>query len=394
MTLAIRTRTMNTLGDIRFTTFIASILAGIVVLHHLFAQEPAEYVGPAKETSSDPTSALTKCIPINRPPQLYPASILAGAVVLHHLFARKPYVGPASYTTSLAKCMPIPVLDRLVCILVQNNIDPSKTDYGQSVVRDLTAFLVPLVFLLTVEASRVGNSGFLLACMPFTAVVTCLFGGGTYLLIFFVPLINYSRKRILKASSASSIPLARVYAILVANAIYMVSIIYMFTAGMQESEAYSWALILMGLLWLIYSPLTWLFEVLMEFTQGKIYDVRAHVAEDIKARQLVRDSFLFMAAVNVVLQVWAFCRGGSTPLRHFYRPFPFQDEKYAPAFSLMWDLFGAIGASWLWVLSEMELAYQVFFIPVSVLFPGGALMLFAGRWEHMLMFYSALSHSQ
>ncbi|KAF9355828.1 hypothetical protein BGX34_010234 [Mortierella sp. NVP85] len=340
---------MNTLGDIRFTTSIASILAGAVVLHHLFAQKPYEYVGPANETPSNPTSAQVKC-------------------------------------------MPIPFLDRSVCILVQNNIDPSKTDYGQSVVRDLTTFLVPLVFLLTVEASRVGNSGSLLACMPFTAFVTCLFGGGTYLLLFFVPLMNYARNRIMKTSSASRIPLARVYAILVANAIYMVSIIYMFTAGMQESEAYSWALVLMVLLWFIYSPLTWLFKVWMKFAQGENRDVRAaHVAEEIKARQLVCGSFFFMAAVNVVLPVWAFCRGGSTPLRHiynsFYRPFPFQQKEYAPAFSLMWDLFGAIGASWLWVLSESEVVMDaVLSILISLLFsPGAALMIVSAGRELILI---------
>ncbi|KAF9355829.1 hypothetical protein BGX34_010235 [Mortierella sp. NVP85] len=313
---------MNTLRDIRFTISVVSILAGAVALYHLFVQKAAEYVGPANETSSDPTSAP-------------------------------------------AKCMPVPVLDRLVCILAQNNIDPSKMDYGQSDVRDLTAFLVPLVFLLTVEASRVGNSGSLLVCMPFIAVVACLFGGGTYLLIFFAPLMNYSRNRIMRTLGASNIPSARLYAILVAN---LALIKFMPTAGTkQEGGAYYWALVLMGLLWFIYSPLTRLFEVLAE----EETHVAEEIEEEIKTHQLVRDSFLFMGAVNVL--------GGSTPLWHIYNSY------YGPL-SLRWDLFCAIGASWLWVLSEAEgLAYQVFFILISVLFPGGGLMLFASDRELVLI---------
>ncbi|KAF9355831.1 hypothetical protein BGX34_010237 [Mortierella sp. NVP85] len=345
---------------IRFVISIVSILVSLVVLHHLFAQKSAEYAGPANETSFDPTPAPVKCIPI-------------------------------------------PVLDRLVCTLVQHIVDSSKTDYGQSVIRDLTAFMGPLVFLLTVEASRLGHSGSLLACIPFTAVVTSLFGVGIYLLIFFVPLTNYFCDGILRTSSASRIPLARVRAILAANAFHMVFIVILTERTMQEDEAHSQALeriivnaILMVSLWLTYTLLTWLFAGWMGSPQGSSSEVRAaQVADEIKARELVRDSFLFVAAVNVGLQVWAFYRGGSTPLRHiynyFYRPFPFQDEKYAPAFRLMWDLFGVIGASWLRVLSEMDLLYLVFFILISVLFPGSALMLSAARWENMLIYWHVRS---
>ncbi|KAK3814068.1 MAG: hypothetical protein J3Q66DRAFT_411651 [Benniella sp.] len=330
-------------------------------------------------------------------------SVLAGVVLIllrYSLQDTPEYVGPineTSFDSTLApeKCISIPGLDRLVCALVQHIVDSSKTDYGQSVVRDLTAFMGPLMFLLTVEASRVGNSGSLLACMPFTAIVTCFFGGGTYLLFFFVPLMNYARKRIQKTGNSShpppsDIPLARVYAILVANALHMASILYMLTLGpTQEGEAHSQALqrvienaVLMVSLWFIYSPLTWLFGRWMD-SQGK----------EIKARQLVRNSFLFMAAVSVVLQMWAFYRDGSTPLRHIYnfsfRPPPFQHKEYAPAFSLMWDLVGAIGASWLWVRSEVNhLAFQGFFMLISVLFPGAALMLYAACRELMLVNYA------
>jgi hypothetical protein len=333
---------MNTVDRIRATASIISFLAVVLALLRYFLQDLPEYMGPANETSFDPTLAPVKCIPI-------------------------------------------PVLDRLICTLVQNIVDSSKTDYGQSVLRDLKAFIGPLVFLLMVEASRLGNSwSLLLACMPFTAFVAFFYGGGTYLLMF-VPLMNYARKRIQKTSSASHIPLARIYAILVANAIHMGSIIYMLTLGpTQEGEAHSQALQrIMFSLWFIYTPLTWLFEVLMEFVQVK----------EIKARELVFVSALFMAAVNVVLQVWAVCRGGSTPQHlhnFFYRPFPLRDKEYAPAFSLMWLLFATIGASWSYVLSD---AYHLIYIDLLTLFsatlsPGGALMLFAVYQEIMRMNYA------
>ncbi|KAK3814070.1 MAG: hypothetical protein J3Q66DRAFT_345553, partial [Benniella sp.] len=301
----------------------------------------------------------------------------------------------------------IPVLDRLVCTLVQHIVDSFRTDYGRFVFRYLTAFMGPVVLLLTVEASRVGNSGSLLACMPFTAIVTCFFGGGTYLLFFFVPLMNYARKRIQKTGNSShpppsDIPLARVYAILVANALHMASILYMLTLGpTHEGEAHSRALqriivnaILMVSLWFIYTPLTWFFEGRMESPQGTFYDVRAaHVAEEIKAHHLLRRGYKFMGVVNCGLCMWTLWEywGGSTPFWHLIYPFSgsfrYEHKEYASAYFLTWDLVGAIGASWLWVLSDVEhLTDLVLLIPLSFLFtPGAALMSYASFRERQLV---------
>ena len=265
----------------------------------------------------------------------------------------------------------------------------------------------PVVFLLTVEASRVGNTGSLLACLPFTAFVACFYGAGTYLLIFFVPLMNYARKRIQRTSSSSHpppshIPLARVYAILIANALHMASIIYMLTLGpTQEGEAHSQALqriivhaVLMISLWFIYTPLTWFFGRWKESPQGTFYDVRAaHVTEEIKAYHLLRRGYKFMAVVNFGLYGWTLWEywGGSTPFSHivysFSGSFRYEHKEYASAYFLTWDLVGAIGATWLWVLSDLDhLTDLALLIPLSFLFtPGGALMSYALFREQQLV---------
>jgi len=210
--------------------------------------------------------------------------------------------------------------------------------------------------------------------------------------------MNYARKRILKTSSANRIPLARVYAILVTNALHMASIIYMLTLGpTQEGEAHSRALqriivnaVMMISQWFIYTPLTWFFGGRMESPQGTIRKVRAsHAAEDIKTRELVFLSFVVMAAVNVALHWWTLWKywGCSTPFQHiidaFSHPFRVENIDDAPAYFLMWDLFGAIGASWLWILSDMgSIVDPVLFFLISLPFsPGAALMMYAAGRE-------------
>ncbi|KAK3814069.1 MAG: hypothetical protein J3Q66DRAFT_411656 [Benniella sp.] len=312
----------------------------------------------------------------------------------HFAVQKAQYIGPASGTffdprLASERCIPIPFLDRLVCHPLQKIVDSSKTDYGRFVVRYLTAFVGPVVFFVTVEGSRLGNSGSLFACMPFTAIVTCLYGGGTYLLIFFVPLLNYARRRIQKTSSASRIPLARVHAILVANALHMVSVIFMLTPGTTQEGEDNLLLILLSIavnavlmfsLWFIYTPLTWFFEELMESAQEKVRDVRAaHVAEELQARKLVSVSFLFMAAVSAILywltlyEHW----GEPTPFWHFFNSFdgPF------------WDILSALGASCLLILSEkITTKNLIMSILIPVLFsPGAALMVYGMFREQYLM---------
>ncbi|KAK3814071.1 MAG: hypothetical protein J3Q66DRAFT_345554 [Benniella sp.] len=347
-------------------------------------------------------------------------SILAGGAVLYHILHSTPeYIEPTTekcLVPTLAPedtFLPIPVLDRLVCILVPYFVDSSKTDYGRLITRSLTAFVGPAVYLEMVEGSRLGNSWSLLACMPFTAIFTWSTGVGIYLPVFFVPLMAYARKRILKTSSASRIPLARVYAIYVANALHMASIIFMLGPGPSEvGEANSWIpqsialnVVLMISLWFIYSPLSWFFGVLMESAQGKVHDVHAaHVAEETKARQLVRDGFLLMAGLNaglhcaISLAFW----GGSTPFQHivdaFSHSYRVEHIDYAPAYFLMWDLFGAMGGSWLWIVTDTEsIVDPVWFVLNSVLFsPGAALMWYAARREQRLMDHAhtlAINHS-
>ncbi|KAF9996674.1 hypothetical protein BGZ65_007749, partial [Modicella reniformis] len=151
-------------------------------------------------------------------------SVLAGTTVLLTILQSTPsYIQPRT-----EKCLvptlaaedyfvPVPVLDRLICILVPYFVDCSRTDYGRLVLQLLMTFVAPITLLEMVEGSRLGNHGTMLACLPFASLFSYATGIGIYLPIFFVPLMMKARSRIMATAAASHVPLPRVYAILLAH---------------------------------------------------------------------------------------------------------------------------------------------------------------------------------
>ncbi|KAI8362496.1 hypothetical protein B0O80DRAFT_493478 [Mortierella sp. GBAus27b] len=248
--------------------------------------------------------------------------------------------------------LPIPGLNRLVCILVPYFVDCSKTDYGQLVLQSLMAFFCSIMLLIMVEAGRLGNRWSLLSFMPFTALFAYSTGIGIYLPIFFVPLMIKGRSRVMSTPAASHVPLARMYAILVTHGLDMINLNFMFSSEpTRVGEGNSWIpqsvavnVVLTISMWFIYTPLTWVFGMVV----GSESKEGARMGrQETKARQLVRDTFVVMAGLNTGLHYASLINfwHGSTPFQVIIDSFSHQvrvDQIYnAPAFFLFLDFLGA-----------------------------------------------------
>ncbi|KAF9944771.1 hypothetical protein BGZ72_001981 [Mortierella alpina] len=294
--------------------------------------------------------------------------------------------------------LPLPGLDQLICVLVSFFVDCSRTDYGRLTVQLLMSFAGPITLLQLVEASRVGNRWSMLACMPLSALLTWSTGIGIYLPIFFVPLMIKAHSRVESSVSGSAVPLARVYAILVACALSLVTLSSFSAPGPDSvGEEKSWlpqittvSVVLQLSLWPIYTVLTWIFEVTAVPAPKT---ERARADQELRARRLIRDSFLVLIGMTTythamtLREFWQ----GTTPVDHlahaFDHAFRLEHHYYAPANFLFWDFIGAVCGSFFWILSDAEtLGEPAMFLAISpILSPGSALMLYAARREQRMM---------
>ncbi|KAF8944713.1 hypothetical protein BGZ47_003779 [Haplosporangium gracile] len=336
-------------------------------------------------------------------------SVATGISILFYLLQTTPeYIEPCTQ-----KCLvptlaaednhiPVPVIDRIVCILRPYFEDSTRTDYGRLVLMQLVPFLAPIMFLSIVEASRKGNHWSLMSCSPFSALFSYLTGIGIYLPVIFVPLTIKGRSRVESTAVGSSISLARVYALIVTQIVLWFGVAVLFAPGPTVvGEENSWIprstavnIVIMLSLWFIYTPLTWLLEVTgLASLKGKTDAQKTE--QDRNARRLLRDTFLVTAGINAGLYyvgLFDFWHG-TTPVEHILKAFDhgFRVEHlmYAPAYFLLWDHFGAIAGGLFWVLTDARsiadpLLYLVLAILVS---PGSALMIHAAKREQRLLKY-------
>ncbi|GJJ73330.1 hypothetical protein EMPS_05688 [Entomortierella parvispora] len=303
------------------------------------------------------------------------SALTALAIFQHILLSTPPYVDPISerclFPPSLAdedKFMPVslPVFDRLVCVLVPYFVDCSRTVFGRLSVQLLMAFVAPISWLQVVEASRAGNRWSMLACMPFSALFAYSTGIGIYLPLLFVPLMINSKPTMDSTASASAVPLARVYALLVVQALNIASIAAVVSPGPDSvGPERTWIPLATAInvpmefaLWFIYTPLTFIVgSILAPTPASEIEKAR----QDKRARQLVINSsrvFAFLSAIVHIATLAAYLTGTATPLSDFVNSFQlsFRLEHllYAPAYFLLWDFFGAVLGSLFWVLSDAE----------------------------------------
>ncbi|KAG0079449.1 hypothetical protein BGZ90_002596 [Linnemannia elongata] len=315
-------------------------------------------------------------------------SVATGISILFYLLQTTPeYIEPRAQ-----KCLvptlaaedthiPVPVIDRIVCILRPYFEDSTRTDYGRLVLMQLCSFLAPIMFLSIVEASRKGNHWSLMSCSPFSALFSYLTGIGIYLPVIFVPLSIKSRSRV--ESTAAGV------AVLFAPGPTVVG------------EENSWIplstavnIVIMFSLWFVYTPLTWFFELTGLATLKGKSDAQK-TEQDRNGRRLLRDTFLVTAGINAGLyyvSLFGFWHG-TTPIEHILKAFDhgFRVEHlmYAPAYFLLWDHFGAIAGGLLWVLTDAQsIADPLLYLVLAVLVsPGSALMIHAAKREQRLLKY-------
>ncbi|KAG0369251.1 hypothetical protein BGZ54_010471 [Gamsiella multidivaricata] len=100
-----------------------------------------------------------------------------------------------------------------------------------------------------------------------------------------------------------------------------------------------------------------------------------------------------MAGLNAGLHLAALIAfwNGSTPIKHILLSFSHQFRVdhiyYASAYFLLWDFFGAVCGSFMWILSDTRsVRSAALFLALSVILsPGSALMLFCAHREERLM---------
>ncbi|KAF9930762.1 hypothetical protein FBU30_011298 [Linnemannia zychae] len=334
-------------------------------------------------------------------------SISTGISILFYLLQTTPeYIEPRTkkcLVPTLAAddvIVPIPVIDRIVCILNPYFEDSSRTDYGRLVMMQLYPVLASIMFLSLVEASRKGNHWSLMSCSPFSALISYLSGIGIYLPAVFVPLFIKSRSRVESTAAGSSISLARVYALIMTQIIVWFAVAVLFSPGPTVvGEKNSWIpqatainVVTMLSLWFVYTPLTWFLDVTGIATLKGKTDAQK-TEQDRIARRLLRDSFLVMAGINTALhfvglfQFWY----GTTPFNHiikaFEHEFRVENLMYAPAYFLLWDDFGAVAGGFFWVLSDARsIVDPLMYIVLSgIVSPGAAMMFHAAKREHRLL---------
>jgi len=336
------------------------------------------------------------------------SALTALGIFQHILQSTPPYVDPVSerclFTPSLAEGdkfmpVPLPVFDRLVCVLVPYFVDCSRTAFGRLAVQLLMAFVAPISWLQVVEASRAGNRWSMLACMPFAALFAYSTGIGIYLPLLFVPLMIKAKPTIDSSASASAVPLARVYALLAVQVLNIVSIAAVVSPGPDSvGPENTWIPLATAInvplefaLWFIYTPLTFVIKSILVPTPASEVD---KASQDRRARQLVLNSsrvFALLSAIVHMATLASFLAGTTTPvsdiLNSFRLSFRLQHLLYAPAYFLLWDFFGAILGSFFWVLSDAKgLKEPVHFLVTAVvLSPGTALMLHMVQREKRLL---------
>ncbi|KAG0298385.1 hypothetical protein BGZ96_000099 [Linnemannia gamsii] len=328
-------------------------------------------------------------------------SVATGISILFYLLTATPeYIEPRAQkclVPTLApedNYVPIPVIDRIVCILLPYFEDSTRTDYGRLMLMQLSPFIAPIMFLSLVEASRKGNHWSLMSCSPFSALFSYTTGIGIYLPVIFVPLTIRGRSRVETTAAGSSITLARVYALIITQVIVWFAVAVLFAPGPtvvgEENSWIPWStvvsIVIMHSLWFIYTPLTWLLGLTID----------SHKTEqDRDARRLLRDAFLVTAGVNAGLYyvgLFGFWHG-TTPVEHIFKAFEhgFRVEHlmYAPAYLLLWDHIGAMTGGLLWVLTDARsIADPLLYLVLSVLVsPGSALMIHAAKREQRLLKY-------
>jgi hypothetical protein len=296
----------------------------------------------------------------------------------------------------------VPFIDRIVCILRPYFEDSTRTDYGRLVLMQLGPFLAPIMFLSIVEASRKANHWSLMSCSPFSVLFSYLTGVGIYLPVVFVPLTIKGRSRIESTATGSSISLARVYALIVTQAVVWFAVAVLFAPGPTTvGEENSWIplstainIVLMFSLWFIYTPFTWFLEVTgLVSLKGKTDAQKTE--QDRTARRLLRDAFLVMAGINTGLyfvSLFGFWYGTTSIdqiVKTFDYSFRVEHLMYAPAYFLLWDHFGAIAGGFFWVLTDARsIADPLLYLVLSVLVsPGAALMIHAAKREQRLLKY-------
>ncbi|KAF9902173.1 hypothetical protein EC991_005219 [Linnemannia zychae] len=336
-------------------------------------------------------------------------SIVTGITILAYLLQATPeYIEPRALKclvptlTKEDSLITVPIVDRIVCILKPYFEDSTRTDYGRLVMMQLVPILAPIMFLSIVEASRKGNHWSLMSCSPFSALFSYTTGIGIYLPVIFVPLTIKGRSRVETTAAGSSISLARVYALIVVQAILWFAEAVLFAPGPTVvGEENSWApwgtavnIVLTLSLWFIYTPLTWFLEVTgLVSSKGKTEAQKTE--QDRDARRLLRDVFLVTAGINAGLYyvgLFGFWYG-TTPLDHIVKAFDhgFRVEHlmYAPAYLLLWDYIGAVTGGLFWVLTDARsIADPLLYLVLSVLIsPAAALMIHAAKREQRLLKY-------
>ncbi|KAF9146895.1 hypothetical protein BGX30_005105 [Mortierella sp. GBA39] len=336
-------------------------------------------------------------------------SVATGISILLYLLQATPeYIEP-----NAQKCLvptlaaedthiPFPVIDRIVCILRPYFEDSTRTDYGRLVLMQLGPILAPIMLLSIVEASRKGNHWSLMSLSPFSALFSYMTGIGIYLPVIFVPLSIKGRSRVESTAAGSSISLARVYALIVTLVALWFAVAVLFApVPTVVGEENSWIplgttvnIVIMFSLWLIYTPLTWFFEVTgLASLKGKTDAQKTE--QDRDARRLLRDTFLVTAGINAglyyvgLIGFWH----GTTPIEHilkaFNHGFRVEHLMYAPAYLLLWDYFGTIAGGLFWVLTDARsIADPLLYLVLAVLVsPASALMIHAAKREQRLLKY-------
>lgn len=337
------------------------------------------------------------------------SALSAVGIFYHMLQSTPPYVDPVSERCLIAPSLtdedkfipfPLPVFDRLVCVLVPYFVDCSRTALGRLVVQLLmTSFLAPISWLQMIEASRAANRWSMLACMPFAALFAYTSGIGIYLPLMFVPLMIKAKPSIDASASASAVSLARVYALLAVQVVNMVSLVSVVLPGPDSvGPENTWIPLATAInvplefsLWFVYTPLTFLFESILVPTPASEVE---RARQDRRARQLVIKStrvFAFLSSMVHFASLAAFLTGTTTPvsdiLNSFRLSFRLENILYAPAYFLLWDFFGAILGSLYWVLSDAESLKEPahFLATALVLSPGTALMFHMAQREKRLL---------
>ncbi|KAG0053568.1 hypothetical protein BGZ83_000852 [Gryganskiella cystojenkinii] len=333
-------------------------------------------------------------------------SVVTGLTILAHILLSTPkYVDPITQKCLLPvlapedNLVPFPVFDRIVCILIPYFVDCSRTDYGRLVVRLLMSFVWPICWLELVEASRVANRWSMLACMPFATLFAYSTGIGIYLPVFFVPLMIKIKSTIDSSATESSVPLARVYALLSVHILNLPFIAGLLMPGPDSvGQGNSWIPVATAIhmplqvaLWFIYTPLTALIERVV--VSAPKTDAET-IAQDKFARMLIiRSTFIVahLSAVAHLATVAAYFFDRTTPVSDIWSSFSFSFRSdnlfYAPAYFLLWDYFGAVLGSFFWILSDAKgMKEPAKFLATSVVMsPGFALMMHMARREKRLL---------